>query len=91
VITGPLWTLRSMKKRPRVLPPSVPFFDPFFFSPPLDPYKYLTGFGSHFESAAKEGALPFGQNNPQKCPFGLYAEQLSGTAFTVPRANNQRR
>lgn len=25
-----------------------------------------------------------------QCPFGLYAEQVNGTAFTVPRARNQR-
>lgn len=35
-------------------------------------------------------ALPEGQNNPQKCPYGLYAEQLSGTAFTAPRLTNKR-
>ena len=43
--------------------------------------------GGHTE--ALEGALPLNQNNPQRCPFGLYAEQLSGTAFTIPRASNQ--
>ena len=42
------------------------------------------------ESEAVKGALPHGQNSPQQCPLGLYAEQLSGTAFTVPRALNQR-
>ena len=36
------------------------------------------------------GALPQGKNNPKRCPYGLYAEQLSGTAFTVPRRVNQR-
>ena len=63
---------------------------PFLEEKKNDPYKYHSGFGSAFESEAKEGAIPHGQNNPQKCPLGLYAEQLSGTAFTVPRANNQR-
>ncbi|KAL7746541.1 hypothetical protein RI367_008068 [Sorochytrium milnesiophthora] len=53
-------------------------------------YKYLSGFGSHFSSEAREGALPASQNSPQVCPYGLYAEQLSGTAFTVPRVHNQR-
>eukprot|EP01096_Ripella_sp_DP13-Kostka_P002116 TRINITY_DN1280_c0_g1_i1.p2 TRINITY_DN1280_c0_g1~~TRINITY_DN1280_c0_g1_i1.p2 ORF type:complete len:218 (+),score=93.15 TRINITY_DN1280_c0_g1_i1:132-785(+) len=53
-------------------------------------YKYMSGFGGHFESEAIEGALPQGMNSPQKCPFGLYAEQLSGTAFTIPRHLNQR-
>ncbi|WP_116089712.1 homogentisate 1,2-dioxygenase [Sphingomonas crusticola] len=51
---------------------------------------YLTGFGSHFASEAVPGALPVGRNSPQKAPFGLYAEQLSGTAFTAPRAENKR-
>ncbi len=52
--------------------------------------EYLSGFGSHHESEAVEGALPAGQNSPQKTPFGLYAEQLSGSAFTAPRAHNLR-
>ncbi|XP_042878654.1 homogentisate 1,2-dioxygenase-like [Penaeus japonicus] len=52
--------------------------------------KYLSGFGSEFASEALPGALPEGQNNPQVCPYGLYAEQLSGTAFTAPRETNRR-
>ncbi len=52
--------------------------------------KYLSGFGAHHESEAIEGALPVGQNSPQQVPFGLYAEQLSGSAFTAPRAGNLR-
>ena len=52
--------------------------------------KYMTGFGNHFSTESVEGALPEGQNSPQKVPFGLYAEQLSGTAFTAPRNENQR-
>lgn len=52
--------------------------------------KYLGGFGNHHESEALPGALPVGQNTPQRCPYNLYAEQLSGTAFTVPRLSNQR-
>jgi homogentisate 1,2-dioxygenase len=51
---------------------------------------YLTGFGNHFASEAVAGALPVGRNSPQRVPFGLYAEQLSGTAFTAPRAENRR-
>ncbi|WP_129793813.1 homogentisate 1,2-dioxygenase [Sphingosinicella sp. CPCC 101087] len=51
---------------------------------------YLSGFGSHFATEAVEGALPHGRNSPQRPPFGLYAEQLSGTAFTAPRADNRR-
>ena len=50
----------------------------------------LTGFGNHFASEAVPGALPVGRNSPQRVPFGLYAEQLSGTAFTAPRADNRR-
>ncbi|PZQ35906.1 MAG: homogentisate 1,2-dioxygenase, partial [Phenylobacterium zucineum] len=52
--------------------------------------RYLTGFGSHFATEAVEGALPVGRNSPQKTPMGLYAEQLSGTAFTAPRSENRR-
>lgn len=52
--------------------------------------EYLRGFGNHHESEALPGALPVGQNTPQVCPYKLYAEQLSGTAFTVPRHSNQR-
>jgi homogentisate 1,2-dioxygenase len=51
---------------------------------------YLTGFGSYFESEAIVGALPKGQNSPQKVPLDLYAEQLSGSAFTAPRHSNLR-
>lgn len=52
-------------------------------------YTYLNGFGSYHESEAIQGALPVGHNSPQKCPYGLYAEKLSGTAFTAPRHENQ--
>src|SRR6476661_2826087 len=52
--------------------------------------KYLHGLGSHHETEAVAGALPVGQNSPQQVPFGLYAEQLSGSAFTAPRAQNLR-
>jgi homogentisate 1,2-dioxygenase len=51
---------------------------------------YLPGFGAHHETEAVEGALPRGQNSPQRTPFGLYAEQFSATAFTAPRAHNLR-
>lgn len=49
---------------------------------------YLTGFGNHFESEAVAGALVIGCNSPQKVPYGLYAEQLSGSAFTRARHLN---
>ncbi|HET8995710.1 MAG TPA: homogentisate 1,2-dioxygenase, partial [Acetobacteraceae bacterium] len=51
---------------------------------------YLSGFGNEFASEAIGGALPVGQNAPQRPPLGLYAEQLSGTAFTVPRREARR-
>jgi len=52
--------------------------------------RYMTGFGNEFESEALPGALPRGQNSPQHCAYGLYAEQLSGTAFTAPSDVNRR-
>lgn len=52
--------------------------------------EYMSGFGNEFSTEAIPNSLPKGQNNPQQCPFGLYAEQLSGTAFTAPRAKNRR-
>lgn len=52
--------------------------------------KYQTGFGNEFATETVKGALPVGQNSPQKAPLGLYAEQFSGTAFTVPRSSNKR-
>ena len=51
---------------------------------------YQSGFGNEFATEAVAGALPQGQNAPQKAPFGLYAEQISGTPFTAPRALNRR-
>lgn len=46
---------------------------------------YMPGFGNDFETEALSGALPQGMNSPQKCNYGLYGEQLSGTAFTQPK------
>ncbi len=54
------------------------------------PLDYLSGFGNEFATEALPGALPVGQNSPQRVAYGLYAEQLSGTAFTAPRAHNRR-
>ncbi len=51
---------------------------------------YQSGFGNEFATEALPGALPLHQNSPQRAPYGLYAEQLSGTAFTAPRAHNRR-
>jgi homogentisate 1,2-dioxygenase len=52
--------------------------------------KYMIGFGNEFATEAIAGALPQGQNSPKQAPLGLYAEQLSGTPFTAPRAANRR-
>jgi homogentisate 1,2-dioxygenase len=52
--------------------------------------RYLAGFGNHHVTEAVRGALPEGRNSPQRAPLGLYAEQISGTAFTAPRATNRR-
>ncbi|MGW7353130.1 homogentisate 1,2-dioxygenase [Streptomyces sp. NPDC054784] len=52
--------------------------------------EYLSGFGNEHSSEAVPGALPVGRNAPQRAPLGLYAEQLSGSAFTEPRAHNRR-
>ncbi len=54
------------------------------------PIAYLSGFGNGFETEALPGALPIGRNSPQRCAYGLYAEQLSGSPFTAPRASNER-
>lgn len=52
--------------------------------------QYQSGFGNEFATEALPGVLPVGQNSPQKVAYGLYAEQLSGTAFAAPRAENRR-
>jgi homogentisate 1,2-dioxygenase len=51
---------------------------------------YQNGFANEFGTEALEGALPKGRNSPQRCAYGLYAEQFSGTAFTAPRHSNRR-
>jgi len=57
---------------------------------PTEPVHYQSGFGNEFATEALPGALPLGRNSPQRCPYGLYAEQFTGTAFTAPRALNRR-
>ncbi|HZF39259.1 MAG TPA: homogentisate 1,2-dioxygenase, partial [Blastocatellia bacterium] len=52
--------------------------------------QYQSGFGNEFATEAIPGALPAGQNSPQKAPYGLYTEQFSGSSFTSPRATNRR-
>jgi len=59
-------------------------------SEPATALRYLTGFDNEHETEALEGALPRGRFNPQRVPYGLYAEQFSSTAFTAPRASNRR-
>lgn len=56
----------------------------------MSKHEYQSGFGNHFATEAEPGALPQGQNSPQKAPLGLYSEQLSGTAFTASRHENLR-
>ena len=51
---------------------------------------YMSGFGNEFATEAVAGTLPQGQNSPQQVAHGLYAEQISGTAFTAPRSENRR-
>ncbi|MFJ3486252.1 homogentisate 1,2-dioxygenase [Pseudomonas sp. NPDC090202] len=61
-----------------------------FTAPACEALRYQTGFGNQFSSEAVPGGLPSGQNSPQRHPLGLYAEQFSGTAFTVPRGEARR-
>jgi homogentisate 1,2-dioxygenase len=56
----------------------------------MDTLAYQSGFGNHFATEALPGTLPEGRNSPQRPPRGLYAELLSGTAFTAPRHENRR-
>jgi len=57
---------------------------------PRKTLQYQSGFANELATEALTGALPVGRNSPQRCPYGLYAEQLSGTAFTAPRGDNRR-
>jgi homogentisate 1,2-dioxygenase len=54
-----------------------------------DALPYQSGFLGTHETEALDGALPIGRNSPQRAPYGLYAEQLSGTAF-LPRLSQSR-
>jgi homogentisate 1,2-dioxygenase len=58
--------------------------------PEMQELNYQSGFGNHHASEAVAGALPVGRNSPQRVAHGLYAELLSGSAFTAPRAENRR-
>ncbi|KAE8747613.1 hypothetical protein FOCC_FOCC005592 [Frankliniella occidentalis] len=81
---------QSQQRRHRGSAPERPDTQPAM--PAGEKLQYLSGFGNEFSSEDPRcpGALPVGQNSPQKCPYGLYAEQLSGTAFTAPRRENRR-
>ncbi|MEP6939864.1 MAG: homogentisate 1,2-dioxygenase [Rudaea sp.] len=52
--------------------------------------RYQSGFGNEFATEAIAGTLPEGRNSPQRVAHGLYAEQISGSAFTAPRHVNRR-
>lgn len=76
---------RAANRRARPRPESAPAS-----SSDRSPLRYQVGFGNEHESEALPGALPLGRRTPQRLPYGLYPEQLSGTAFTAPRASNLR-
>src|SRR5690606_9840772 len=57
---------------------------------PMQQHAYMSGFANELATEAIEGTLPVGRNSPQKVAHGLYAEQLTGTAFTAPRGSNRR-
>jgi homogentisate 1,2-dioxygenase len=57
---------------------------------PIDALRYQTGFANEFATEAVANTLPKGRNSPQRVAHGLYAEQISGTAFTAPRHLNRR-
>ncbi|POR33568.1 Homogentisate 1,2-dioxygenase [Tolypocladium paradoxum] len=64
--------------------------EPSFALRENDPYEYLPGFNNHFESEAIPGTIPQGQNSPRNVRFGLYAEQITGSAFVAPRHMNKK-
>ncbi|KAK3271651.1 hypothetical protein CYMTET_20015 [Cymbomonas tetramitiformis] len=70
--------------------PSHPVMVPGIPDADWSKLKYQHGFANQFSTEALPGALPKYQNNPQRCPYHLYAEQLSGTAFTARRVENFR-
>ena len=63
---------------------------PSFRTRQNDPYEYLPGFNNSFESEAVPGTIPQGQNSPRNVRFGLYAEQMTGSAFVAPRHLNKK-
>ncbi len=67
----------------------VAMTEPLGLQPARGP-RYMSGFGNNFETEALPDALPQGMNSPQRVNYGLYGEQLSGTAFTAPQGQNER-
>ena len=63
---------------------------PSFRTRKNDPYKYLSGFNNTHESEAVPGTIPQGQNSPRNVRFGLYAEQMTASAFVAPRHLNKK-
>ncbi|KAJ4296371.1 hypothetical protein N0V90_006416 [Kalmusia sp. IMI 367209] len=63
---------------------------PSFRTRKNDPYEYQPGFNNIFESEAVPGTIPQGQNSPRSVRFGLYAEQMTATAFVAPRHLNKK-
>lgn len=63
---------------------------PSFATRKNDLYKYMPGFNNSFESEAIPGTIPRGQNSPRCVRFGLYAEQLTASAFVAPRHSNKK-
>ncbi|KAI5310187.1 hypothetical protein KEM55_000742 [Ascosphaera atra] len=63
---------------------------PSFATRDNDPYEYQSGFGNSFASEAVPGTIPQGQNSPRCVRFGLYAEQMTASAFVAPRHVNKK-
>lgn len=63
---------------------------PSFGTRKNDPYDYMPGFNNNFASEAVPGTIPHGQNSPRKVRFGLYAEQMTASAFVAPRHLNKK-
>ncbi|KAI4717653.1 homogentisate 1,2-dioxygenase [Aureobasidium sp. EXF-10727] len=63
---------------------------PSFGTRKNDPYEYQSGFNNGFASEAVPGTLPQGQNSPRNVRFGLYAEQMTASAFVAPRHLNKK-
>ena len=77
LILDPTFTHSLIHYTSHTIPPEI-FSVNFSLEMSTTASDYMSGFGNEFSSEAIAGALPQGQNNPQKCPLGLYAEQLSG-------------